>query len=64
MKNTKHPNSYGPHERDYLEAKQKKVKAYSSKDYVELPDNVRDPIVANNISNAEFDYTSDIYDKE
>ncbi len=61
---------YGPNERDYLEASEKPTKAYSLKDYVLIPNHVVDPIVANNISNAEFDYTynedSDlpIYDDE
>ena len=53
---------YLPKEREYLEAKPKKVKAYSERDYTELPDNVTDPIVANNISNVEFDYTYDPLD--
>jgi hypothetical protein len=51
---------YVPNERDYLEANQKIVKSYSKgkKDYTKLPDNVRDPIVSNNIATWEFDYTS------
>ncbi|MFL0248907.1 hypothetical protein ACJDT4_00610 [Clostridium neuense] len=53
----KNKASYGPNERDYLEQKPKKIKSYSKYDYIELPDPVRDPIVANNISNSEFDYT-------
>lgn len=48
---------YGPHERGYLEEKPKIIKAHSEVDYTELPDPVRDPIVSNDISNAEFDYT-------
>lgn len=48
---------YLPKEREYFEAEPKKIKAYSERDYTELPDNVTDPIVSNNISNAEFDYT-------
>ncbi|KOF57170.1 MULTISPECIES: hypothetical protein [Clostridium] len=49
--------SYGPNERDYLEQNAKIIKSYSKHDYTKLPDPVRDPIVSNNISNAEFDYT-------
>lgn len=52
-------NLYGPKVRDYLEERPKKVRAYSSKDYTELPDHVTDAIVANNISNVEFDYIND-----
>lgn len=49
---------YLPHERGYLEQKPMKIKAYSEKDYTELPDPVRDPIACNNIASQEFDYTS------
>jgi hypothetical protein len=49
--------TYGPNEREYLEAKPKIIKAHSKYDYTLLPDNVTDPIVCNNISNVEFDYT-------
>lgn len=59
---------YGPNERDFLEASEAPVKSYSLEDYVLLPNHVVDPIVANNISNVEFDYTynegSDILDTE
>lgn len=48
---------YAPNERDFLEASEKPVKSYSLTDSVLLPNHVVDPIVANNISNAEFDYT-------
>lgn len=62
------PKSYGPNERDFLDASTKPVKAYSLEDYVLLPNHVVDPIVANNIANAEFDYTyneeSDLLDFE
>lgn len=52
---------YLPRERGYLDAKMQSIKAISAngKDYTELPDPVRDPIVSNNISNMEFDYTYD-----
>ncbi|MEG2935087.1 MAG: hypothetical protein RR844_01205 [Clostridium sp.] len=65
--NTK-SNQYAPNERDFLEASEAPVKSYSLEDYVLLPNHVVDPIVVNNISNAEFDYTfnedSDIPDTE
>ena len=48
---------YGPHERKQHELKPKTIKAFSSKDYTLLPDPVRDPIVSNDISTWEFDYT-------
>lgn len=51
--------AYGPNNRGYFEQKPRLYKAYSTKDYTLLPDPVRDPIVANNIANAEFDYTYD-----
>lgn len=55
---------YLPEERGYLEQKAMLIKAYSAKDYVLLPDPTRDPIVCNNISNVEFDYTSHELNKE
>ncbi|MFD3155787.1 hypothetical protein ACFIJ5_02820 [Haloimpatiens sp. FM7330] len=51
--------SYTPHKRGYFKEKPKQEKSYSKKDSVELPDNVTDPIISNNISNVEFDYTYD-----
>lgn len=72
MKNDK-KKSYAPNLRNYLEAPVNRPKSFSEKDYTLLPDNVEDPIVVNNISNAEFDYTynrgedifgEDILDKE
>lgn len=52
-------NLYAPHERFNMELKPKRIKAISEsgKDFTELPDPVRDPIVSNDISNVEFDYT-------
>ncbi len=52
-------NFYGPHQRDFLESNQKEVRSYGPLDSVALPNNVVDPIVSNNISQAEFDYTYD-----
>jgi len=57
MKGTK--KGYAPHKRGYFEQKPQQIRSYSAKDYILLPDPVRDPIVANNISNVEFDYTYD-----
>ncbi|OFI07441.1 hypothetical protein CLOACE_02700 [Clostridium acetireducens DSM 10703] len=50
---------YGPHERGYLEEHSKKVTSYALRDHVELPNNLTDPIISNNIATWEFDYTSD-----
>ncbi|WP_110955484.1 hypothetical protein [Anaerosinus massiliensis] len=50
---------YGPNDRGYFLQKPRRYKAYSAKDYTLLPDPVRDPIVSNNISSVEFDYTYD-----
>ena len=48
---------YGPNQRNFLELEPKEIRTYSEKDSTDLPDPVRDPIVAMNISNMEFDYT-------
>jgi hypothetical protein len=59
---------YAPHQRDFLEQEPKVIRSYSKRDSTKLPDPVRDPIVAMNISNVEFDYTynggEDILDTE
>lgn len=66
--NNNNSKPYGPNERDFFEANETPVKSYSLTDYVNLPNHVIDPIVVNNISNAEFDYTfnedSDLLDKD
>lgn len=49
--------TYGPDQRDYLEGSEKKPKAYSIEDSIELTNHVVDPIVVNNIAYQEFDYT-------
>ncbi|APH13352.1 hypothetical protein NPD5_2548 [Clostridium sporogenes] len=51
---------YIPKERDYLEQNPKIIKTMSltGKTYSKLPDNVRDPVVSNNIACPEFNYTS------
>jgi hypothetical protein len=51
--------AYAPNKRGFFEQKPRFMKSYSQKDYSLLPDPVRDPIVSNNISNVEFDYTYD-----
>lgn len=48
---------YAPHMRNYFEQKPHNIRSYSEKDHTELPDPVVDPIVSNNISYSEFDYT-------
>lgn len=56
---------YLPDERGYFEQKPMRIKAYSEKDYTELPDPVRNPVTCNNIAWQEFDYTSkDLEDKD
>jgi len=59
------PNqTFPPNMRGYLEEKPKTIKAYSKsgKTFSKLPNNVIDPIVANNIATWEFDNTSkDLY---
>jgi hypothetical protein len=57
-------NPYLPNERGYFEQKPMRIKSYSEKDYTELPDPVRDPIVCNNIAWQEFDYTSKDLDEK
>nr|WP_066827631.1 hypothetical protein [Clostridium tepidiprofundi] len=52
-----HNNVYGPKERNFFEEKTSPIKSYSKNDFATLPNHVTDPIVSNNISNAEFDYT-------
>ncbi|WP_234123432.1 hypothetical protein [Clostridium hydrogenum] len=54
---TKDKTAYAPNKRDYFEQKPKVIKSYSKYDCTKLPDPVRDPIVSNNISSMEFDYT-------
>lgn len=56
-KHNKNETTYGPNERDFFDASLKPVKSYSLEDSVLLPNHVVDPVVANNISNVEFDYT-------
>lgn len=55
--NQEAPKPYLPNQRDFMEESEEPVKSYSLKDYTLLPNHVVDPIVVNNISNAEFDYT-------
>ncbi len=48
---------YPPNLRDYLDHDPTVIKDYSKKSRMNLPDPASDPIVSNNISNQEFDYT-------
>jgi hypothetical protein len=48
---------YGPKERGYLDASHQTILACSIHDCVLLPDPFDDPIVTNDISTSEFDYT-------
>ncbi|WP_392486106.1 hypothetical protein ACER0A_011585 [Haloimpatiens sp. FM7315] len=57
MEINKKGKGYGPSKRGNLEEKPKKVFSSLKKDSGKLPDNVTDPIISNNISNNEFDYT-------
>jgi hypothetical protein len=49
--------SYAPYERGFFDQKPERIKTVSESYYTDLPDPVSDPIVTNNISNQEFDYT-------
>lgn len=55
----KEVNTYAPYERDFFDIEPREIKSYSETkdDFTPLPDPVTDPIVSNNISNVEFDYT-------
>ncbi|MBC8062788.1 MAG: hypothetical protein H7Y18_19320 [Clostridiaceae bacterium] len=53
----KHNKVYPPHLRNFFEQDLTIIKGYSQKDYTKLPDPVRDPMVSNNISSQEFNYT-------
>lgn len=48
---------YLPKERDFFEQEPSDIRSHSQKDSTKLPDPVENDIVANNISNVEFDYT-------
>ncbi|MGH4118285.1 hypothetical protein [Clostridium sp.] len=52
-------HTYAPHERDFFDIEPREIRSYSETkdDYTILPDPVTDPIVSNNISYVEFDYT-------
>lgn len=57
---------YLPKEREFMEQEPSDIVACSEdgKSCTKLPDPVKDPIVSNNISNMEFDYTDDSKDDE
>ncbi|SHH14141.1 hypothetical protein [Clostridium grantii] len=48
---------YGPKERNYLNASPQTILSCSLNDCIILPDPFTDPIVTNDISTSEFDYT-------
>lgn len=52
---------YLPRQRGYFDQNMQRIKSISAngKDFTELPDPVRDPVVSNNIAWQEFDYTYD-----
>lgn len=58
FKNEKPSKAYGPNERDFLNAPTEPLKSCSENDCTDMP-NVGDPIVSNNISIPEFDYTEE-----
>lgn len=53
----KKEKTYGPHERDSLNTRLKDLSTGSKEDGSPMPNPAEDPIVSNNISNVEFDYT-------
>lgn len=60
LEKNKGKTPYLPHERQFDEPSETDLRSYSeSDDYTTLPNPLTDPIVSNNISNAEFDYTED-----
>ncbi|WP_461206780.1 hypothetical protein [Clostridium sp. DL1XJH146] len=61
-------NTYGPNDRGFMEQKEQIIRSGNRNGFTDLPDPVTDDIVANNISQSEFDYTynggQDIYDED
>ncbi|WP_286904943.1 hypothetical protein [Clostridium sp. UBA1652] len=56
---------YLPNDRDFYEPDEHDLKSYSPNgEYTILPDPTKDPIVSNNISWMEFDYTDQSLYKE
>lgn len=56
---------YPPNNRDFYEPEEHDLKSYSPNgDFTILPNPNTDPIVSNNISNVEFDYTDQSMFKE
>ena len=61
--NSKH--AYTPHMRTNYHPSDDSVESATGVDFpINMPNPVEDPIVANNISNAEFDYTEDLTSSE
>ncbi len=60
---TKH--AYPPHMRTNYHPSDESVESATGVDFpINMPNPVEDPIVANNISNMEFDYTEDLTSSE
>ena len=60
MEKDKDKVPYLPHDRLFDEPSKTSLRSYSETgDYTTLPNPLTDPIVSNNISTAEFDYTED-----
>ena len=60
MEETKERVPYLPYERQFGEPSETDLRSYSESGvYTKLPNPLTDPIVSNNISTAEFDYTED-----
>ncbi len=58
-------NAYLPKMRTDYEPSDKSVESATGVDFpINMPNPAVDPIVANNISNAEFDYTQDMLSPE
>jgi hypothetical protein len=56
---------YLPNNRDFYKPEKQELRSYSPNgDYIKLPDPTEDPIVCNNISYQEFDYTDQSLYKE
>ncbi|CUH95962.1 hypothetical protein P22_2050 [Propionispora sp. 2/2-37] len=48
---------YAPNERGYFTENRRKYRTHAASGVRTLPEPIEDDIVANNISNVEFDYT-------
>ncbi|MDP4145843.1 MAG: hypothetical protein Q8936_15380 [Bacillota bacterium] len=55
----KNPIPYLPSDSNYTKQTPQRIKAYSLRDYTELPDPVADSIIPNNITTWGFNHTHD-----